>query len=280
MGRANLQISRRNFLKATLASGGGLALAGHSLRTALAAGLEKVGLSPTWFYRGEIKQAYNCCSMCPWSCGIIASSVNGRVYKVDGNPADPKSRGMLCARGQGSVSFMYDPDRLQAPMLRTGERGEGKFKEVAWAEALDFAAQKLQAVAEQYGPESVAIFGHTAGDFWFTDYFAQAWGTPNAAKPSASLCTSPREEAAKLTYGLTVGGHEPIDWEGLQCLVLMGSHIGEDARNTVMQDFADAWARGAKVIVVDPRLSSAAAKADYWLPIKPGTPRCCWRGCT
>lgn len=271
MARANLHITRRTFLKSALATGGGLALAGSALSTALAASADQVSLAPTWFHQGEIKQSYTCCSMCPWSCGLIASTVNGRVYKVDGNPADPKSRGMLCARGQGSISFLYDPDRLQAPMVRTGERGEGKFKEVTWTEALDEAGAKLKAIADEYGPESVAIFGHTAGDFWFTDYLAQAWGTPNAGKPSASLCTNPREEAAKLVYGTTVGGHEPLDWDGLQCLVLIGSHIGEDSRNTVMQDFANLWARGGKVIVVDPRLSSVAAKADYWLPIKPGT---------
>lgn len=271
MARANLQITRRTFLKSALATGGGLALAGSALSTATASTLSRVDLSPTWFYGGEIKQTYNCCSMCPWGCGLIATSVNGRVYKVDGNPADPKSRGMLCARGQGSVSFMDDPDRLQAPMRRTGERGEGKFEEIDWTEALDEAGAKLKAIADEYGPESIAIFGHTAGDFWFTDYLAQAWGTPNAGKPSTSLCTNPREEAAKLVYGSTVGGHEPLDWDGLRCLVLIGSHIGEDSRNTVMQDFANLWARGGKVIVVDPRLSTVAAKADYWLPIKPGT---------
>ncbi len=270
MAKVELQITRRTFLKAAAVSGGSLALAMPGTPV-MAAGAESHRLDPTWFTTGEIKKSYSCCSMCPWSCGIIVSSVNGQVFKVDGNPADPKSRGMLCARGQGSVSFMYDPDRLQSPMVRTGERGEGNFQEVTWDEALDESAQKLMAIAEEYGPESIAVFGHTAGDFWFTDYFAQAWGTPNAAKPSSSLCTSPREEAAKLTYGSAVGGHEPMDWDGLQCLTLIGSHIGEDARNTVMQDFANARARGMKVIVVDPRFSQVAAKADYWLPIKPGT---------
>lgn len=271
MARAKLQITRRAFLKHALATGSSLALAGSACTTSNEASADQMTLTPNWFYQGEIKQSYTCCSMCPWSCGLIASTVNGRVYKVDGNPADPKSRGRLCARGQGSVSFLYDPDRLQAPMVRTGERGAGQFQEVTWSAALDEAGAKLKAIADQYGPEAVAIFGHTAGDFWFTDYLAQAWGTPNAGKPSASLCTNPREEAAKLVYGTTVGGHEPLDWESLQCLVLIGSHIGEDARNTVMQDFANLWARGGKVIVVDPRLSNVAAKADYWLPIKPGT---------
>lgn len=271
MARVQLQISRRSFLKTALAGGGSLAVTGRTLKRALAAGLEKAGIDPAWFYRGQIKTTYNYCDMCPWRCGIVVQSVGDRVYKVDGNPEDPKSRGKLCARGQGSVSFLYDPDRLRAPMVRTGARGEGKFKEVAWTEALDYAADRLSAIANQYGPEAVAILGHTSGDFWFTDYFAQAFGTPNAAKPSSSLCTSPREEAAKLTYGLAIGGHEPVDWDNLRCLTLIGSHIGEDARNTVMQDFAAAWGRGARVIVVDPRFSAVAAKADYWLPIKPGT---------
>lgn len=269
MGKVQLQISRRTFLKSALAGGAGLTLAAGQLQPALAApGAET---TTPWYFRGQIKRTYSVCDMCPWRCGIIAHSVDGRVFKIDGNPADPKSRGMLCARGQGGVSFMYDPDRLRSPMVRTGERGEGKFQEVTWEEALDQTAEKLLAIKEQYGPEAVAVFGHTSGEFWFADYFAQAWGTPNAAKPSSSLCTSPREEASNLTFGFPVGGHEPVDWEGLRCLTLLGSHIGEDSRNTVMQDFANAWARGAKVIVVDPRFSSVAAKADYWLPIKPGT---------
>ena len=120
-------------------------------------------------------------------------------------------------------------------------------------------------------PEAVAFLGHTSGDFWFIDHLPQAWGSPNAAKPSTALCTSPREEAALVTFGRNIGNHEPVDWDEARCLVLIGSHIGEDARNTMMQDLANARARGAKLIVVDPRYSSAAMKADYWLPIKPGT---------
>lgn len=271
MARVDLQISRRSFLKSSLAGAGGLAVSGSAVRKALAESGHPSCAPSAWYHGGTIKTTFNVCDMCPWRCGIVVHSVNGQIHKIDGNPADPKSRGRLCARGQGGVSFMNDPDRLRAPMLRTGERGEGKFKEVTWEEAFDETAGKLQAIADEYGPESVAIFGHTGGDFWFTDYFAQAFGTPNAAKPSSSLCTSPREEASKLTFGFSVGGHEPIDWSGIECIVLMGSHIGEDSRNTVMQDFSEAWGRGASVIVVDPRFSTAASKADHWLPVKPGT---------
>ncbi|MEA1903963.1 MAG: molybdopterin-dependent oxidoreductase [Actinomycetota bacterium] len=263
MGRVDLQITRRSLLKASAVAAGMTGL--------MPATAQAIDGNTPWYREGEIQTTYNYCDMCPWRCGIVVKTVNGEVRKIDGNPRDPKSRGMLCARGQGGVSFMYDTDRLQAPMMRTGARGEGKFQEVSWEQALEFIADKLAEIKERSGPEALAIAGHTSGDFWFTDLFAQAWGTPNAAKPSSSLCLSPREEAAQLTYGSAVGGHEPVDWDELQCLTLIGSHIGEDTRNTVMQDFSNMWSRGGKVIVVDPRFSSAATKADYWLPIKPGT---------
>ena len=270
MARAQLQITRRSFLKSGAVAGGAAAL-GMRANSATAGGMARLSAPTPWYRRGAIETTYNYCDMCPWRCGIVVQTVDGVVKKIDGNPADPKSRGMLCARGQGGVSFAYDPDRLQAPMIRTGERGEGVFREVSWEKALDHTAAKLNELKDKYGPETLAIFGHTSGEFWFTDYFSQAWGTPNAGKPSSTLCLAPREEAATITYGLPVGGHEPVDWEFLDCLTLIGSHIGEDTRNTVMQDFSSAWSRGAPVIVVDPRFSSVAAKADHWLPIKPGT---------
>lgn len=270
MTKPNPTITRRGLMKSSLFGIGGLALVDRAVRP-IADGLIRLGLPLPWYRKGDVRTTYNYCDMCPWRCGIVVKSVNGRVYKIDGNPKDPKSRGALCARGQAGVSFLYDPDRLKQPMIRTGERGEGTFRPVSWEEALDYTAEQMLKIKDQYGPESVAFLGHTSGDFWFTDHLPQAWGSPNAAKPSMSLCTSPREEAALITFGRSIGNHEPVDWEQIRCIVLIGSHIGEDARNTMMQDFANARARGARVIVVDPRFSSVATKADYWLPIKPGT---------
>jgi thiosulfate reductase / polysulfide reductase chain A len=262
-------ITRRGFLKGSLAALSALPLAGPGLR-AIAVRLTRLSQRTPWYRTGQTRITYNTCDICPWRCGIVVQSVNGRVYKIDGNAKDPKSRGMLCARGQAGVSFLYDPDRLRQPLIRKGERGEGAFREVTWAEALDYTAKQMLKIKDRYGPEAIAFMGHTSGDFWFTDYLSQAWGSPNSAKPSVSLCTSPREEAALITFGRAIGNHEPVDWELTRCITLIGTHIGEDARNTMMQDFANAHARGAKIIVVDPRYSSAAMKADHWLPIKPG----------
>jgi thiosulfate reductase/polysulfide reductase chain A len=209
--------------------------------------------------------------MCLWRCGVVAHVVEGRVVKLEGHPENPKSNGRLCARGLAGLGELYDPDRLRRPLIRVGARGEGKFREASWEEALDATAKALLAIRDRYGPEAVAFFGHYAGDKWFVDYLAPAWGSPNAAKPSVALCTTPREVAAMLTFGRPITGHEPVDWEHVRYIVLLGTHIGENAHNTMMQEFAAARARGAKVVVVDPRFSTVASKADYYLPIKPGT---------
>lgn len=270
MNASNSTFTRRGFLRGSALAAGALLFATRGLN-AMGEGLMRMRAQVPWHAGGGVQTTYNFCDICPWRCGIVVKSVNGRIYKIDGNPADPKSRGMLCARGQAGVSFQYDPDRLGRPLIRTGQRGEGKFREATWEEALDFSAQKMLQIKAEHGPESVAFFGHTSGEFWFTDYLSQAWGSPNSAKPSVTMCTAPREEAALITFGRTIGNHEPVDWENARCLVLMGTHIGEDARNTLMQDLANARANGARLIVIDPRFSSVAMKADHWLPIRPGT---------
>ena len=128
-----LQITRRGFLKVSALSSLALTLQACVNKRSLEPVVQelfKLGVPVPWYRTGEITTSYNYCDMCPWRCGIVVKSVNGRVHKVEGNPLDPKSRGMLCARGQAGPSFMYDEDRLRSPMIRTGERGEGKFKEV------------------------------------------------------------------------------------------------------------------------------------------------------
>lgn len=262
---------RRRFLDLLVRGGAALGVLANTSCRMAADGLISLGVPVPWYRSGKVVTTFNYCDMCAWRCGIVVSTVNGRVAKIDGNPKDPKSQGMLCARGQAGVSFLYDPDRLRTPLIRTGERGEGKFRTATWDEALDLVATKMLAIKDQYGPESVAFFGHGTGDAWFTDVLAQAWGSPNAAKPSMGICSSPREEAALLTVGRAIGNHEPVDWESARCVTLIGSHFGENAHNSHLQGMADAKARGATLIVVDPRYSTAAMKADHWLPIRPGT---------
>ncbi|APD09793.1 MULTISPECIES: molybdopterin-dependent oxidoreductase [Thermus] len=256
-------MQRREFLKLSALGAGALALRGS--------GPAKATKAP--WYAKEVRSVYQICEGCFWRCGIVAHAVGNRVYKVEGYEANPKSRGRLCPRGQGMPQTTYDPDRLKRPLIRVegSSRGEGRYRVATWEEALDYVAQKMLAIKEAYGPEAIAFFGHGTGDTWFVDYLPAAWGSPNAAKPSVSLCTAPREVASQWVFGRPIGGHEPVDWENTRYIVLVGHHIGEDTHNTQLQDFAQALKRGAKLVVVDPRFSTTAAKAHRWLPIKPGT---------
>ncbi|GMU64824.1 MAG: molybdopterin oxidoreductase [Acidobacteriota bacterium] len=210
------------------------------------------------------------CDLCFWKCGAIASTKNGKLWKIEGNPEDPLSRGRLCPRGTGGVGAHYDTDRLTAPLVRRGERGREEWVEVTWDEALETVAGKMKQLAAKHGPESLAFFSHGIGAN-FLKHTLKAYGTPNLVAPSYAQCRGPRDIGFQLTFGEEIGTPERTDIANARCLVLLGSHLGENMHNSQVQEFAEAVGAGASVIVVDPRFSVAAGKAKHYLPIKPGT---------
>jgi thiosulfate reductase/polysulfide reductase chain A len=211
------------------------------------------------------------CELCFWKCGVLAHVENGKVTKLTGNPEHPLSRGRLCPRGTGGTGLLYDPDRLKKPLLRRkGKRGDQTFEEVSWETALDFTAGKLLKIKKECGPEKVALFSHGYGGSFFKSLLF-AYGSGNVTAPSYGQCRGPREVAFNLTFGSPVGSPEVVDIENTRVLTLIGSHLGENMHNTQVQDLARMLAKGGELVVVDPRFSTAAGKARYWLPIKPGT---------
>jgi thiosulfate reductase/polysulfide reductase chain A len=218
---------------------------------------------------GEVYAATNC-EMCHWGCGTLAKVVDGRVVKLDGNPLHPGSRGKLCARGHSGLGLLYDPDRIKTPLLRTGSRGDGQYKKASWDEALNYIAEKMLRIKQNYGPEAVCFFGVGSCSVPVLPLFA-AFGSPNYAQPSFAQCRGAREIGYKLTFGDNPGSPERLDLANSKVVVLFGSHLGENMHNSQVQDFAAAISKQARIIVVDPRFSTAAGKAAYWLPIKPGT---------
>jgi thiosulfate reductase/polysulfide reductase chain A len=255
-------LSRRRFLKisgATVAAASAVAC-GRSAVTAGLAGAPERG----------VRKVATFCDVCFWKCGAIAYVKDGRLWKVEGNPEDPLSRGRLCPRGTGGVGARLDADRLRAPLIRRKHRGEDEWLTVTWDEALGHVAEKMQAIKVRYGPEAVALFSHGIGGT-FLKHTLKAYGSPNIAAPSFAQCRGPRDVGFQLTFGQDVGSPERTDIRNSRCLVLIGSHLGENMHNTQVQEFADAVGSGAAVIVVDPRFSVAASKAKYYLPIKPGT---------
>ena len=256
--------SRRRFLKISAATLGAAAAvpmlqqASPFANAASAAGPGTVTTIPTY------------CEMCFWKCGGIASVRDGKLWKFEGNPLDPMSRGRLCPRGTGAPGNHYDPDRLKRPLIRSGERGQEQWKTVTWGEALDYVAERMKKIAAEHGPESIALWKHGTGARFF-EHVMRAYGCVNKAAPSFAQCRGPRDIGNLLTYGTGLGSPEPTDIANTRCLVLIGTHLGENMHNTQVQEFAQAIGNGATIICVDPRYSTAASKAKHWLPIRPGT---------
>ena len=258
------QISRRKFLKIsgyTVGAAAALSTMGPVVKGAKKINKDKV--------KG-IQKIPTFCDICFWKCGAIAYVKDGELWKIEGHPEDPLSKGRLCPRGTGGIGAHTDPDRLRFPLIRTKARGKEEWKEVTWDEAFDYIAEKMNKIKANYGPESVALFAHGIGGN-FIKHTMNAWGSQNFAAPSFAQCRGPRDVGFELTFGEAIGSPERTDIENSKCLVLIGSHLGENMHNSQVQEFAEAVEKDAVIIVVDPRFSVAASKAKYYLPIKPGT---------
>lgn len=259
-----MAFSRRNFLKYAAISAGGTVLADTPFISASARAQAE---------GGNVRYVPTSCEMCFWKCGVIAKVVDGKVVKLEGNPLHPQSRGKLCARGQAGIGQLYNEDRLKHPMIRVkgSARGEGKYRKASWDEALNYVTKGLKEIEGKYGPESVAVLSHGSSGDYFSNLI-KAMGSGNITFPSKSQCLGARNAAWKLTYGTEPASScERVDLAESRVIALFGTHLGENMHNSQTQDFAEAVGRGAKIICVDPRYSTAASKAAFWLPIKPGT---------
>lgn len=258
----SVKFSRRTFLKA-----GGAATVGIA---AVATVPEKFLSWAEESAQKELQQIPTFCELCFWNCGLVAKVENRKVVKIDGNPLSLRGRGRLCGRGNAALGALYDPDRLKYPMINTGTRGEPVWKRASWDEALGLIAEKMKVIREKHGPDSTALIYHgTGAAFW--KHLLHAYGSTLAAAPSFAQCRGPRDIGFVLTFGSDVGSPEYYDFSKSRYIVLLGSHLGENAHNSQVQDIVKGLADGAKLTVVDPRLSNIASKADHWLPVKPAT---------
>ena len=253
-----IQLSRRNFLKLSGASMAAAGIAGLGFNTARAAS-DHIGLTYD-------KIVPTMCEMCVWRCGVWAKVKDGRVVKLEGNPFHPHSKGRLCARGQSGIMTTYDPDRIKFPLIRVGQRGEGKFRRATWDEALDLVAQKMLEIKDKYGPEAMIFSStHNLSQPLFENLL-YAYGSPNYGT-QRSLCFNAMVVAHLMTYGIEEPGR---DYTSAKYIIYTGRNMLEAISTSESSDLMEAISTGAHVVVLDPRFTKTASKAE-WLPIKPGT---------
>jgi anaerobic selenocysteine-containing dehydrogenase len=269
------KITRRDFVKGA----GGLAAAA-ALTTALSRrglSLEEVHAAPRPRSAAALASETfvpTVCLMCPSGCGMTARVVNGRLVKLEGSPLHPVNLGALCPKGQAATELLYNPDRIQGPLRRTGKRGESAWEPIPWETALSLVAQRLTKLRDSGHPERFAfLYGETRGQMRdLITRFTHAIGSPNAVShDSLNL------EASKLGHLLTQGIYDRLayDLENTSYLLSFGAGLLETGRT--VQRFVSGYAymrRGrpqrGKVVVVDPRQGISGAKADEWIPCRPG----------
>lgn len=261
--------SRRSFIKISALSASGIAFSA----SALGSMPSEVSLNNNSGSKinSKLKRTATYCEVCFWKCAAWAyTDDQGNIQKILGNQKDPHCYGRLCPRGTGGVGMYTDKDRLKNPLIRTKIDGKESFREASWEEALDLVASKMQNLKDQYGPESFALIKHGSPGSHLEHLF-KAFGSDTIAEPAYAQCRGPRETGFGLTFGSWVGSPEPTDIRDTKCLVLIGSHLGENMHNSQVQEMSDAIDNGARIITVDPRFSTAASKSEFWLPIKPST---------
>ncbi len=216
------------------------------------------------------------CNICFNCCPTHYHLRDNKVIKVTGNEDDPLWQGKVCPKSQFLTQLYNSEERLQQPLKRVGERGEGRFEPISWAQALDEIAAKLSTTREQHGPEALGIFAGTrTGTLTRLGYirlFTQLWGTPHFADTEA-FCSESKNVAFNLTQGATGSGNSytPDDIGSAGLYLYVGDNQAES--RPVHFGMVNNWRlkNNARMIVVDPRLTVTASKADKWLAIRSGT---------
>ncbi|HEX5217420.1 MAG TPA: molybdopterin-dependent oxidoreductase [Vicinamibacterales bacterium] len=210
------------------------------------------------------------CFNCESACGIIAyvDKETLDVRKIEGNPVHPGSRGRTCAKGVVTPNQLEDPDRVLYPLKRTGARGSGGWARVTWDEVLtDIGGRIRKAIVEGRQREVMYHVGRP-GEDGYVNRVLQCWGL-DAHNSHTNVCSS----SARLAHFLWTGADRPSpDHANAKCILLLSSHLESGHYfNPHAQRIIEGKSKGAKLIVMDPRLSNTSAKADVWMPANPGT---------
>lgn len=216
------------------------------------------------------------CGLCQGACDVVVDIENGRIAKVRADKESP--RGRVCPRGARTAEALYGPQRILHPMVREGERGEGKLRQATWDEALDRAAQLIQGVIDDHGARAFAtyfgrgILGTPVARLQKgKEAFAGRLGSPNDASCSSICNLSANTIVPQTTFGLATR-QILFDIEHADVIVCWGKNPASDeGPRVLLKRIEAAQERGAKLIVVDPRRTGIGELADWWVPVRPGS---------
>ncbi|MFC1919461.1 molybdopterin-dependent oxidoreductase [Chloroflexota bacterium] len=209
------------------------------------------------------------CRMCFGRCSLVMTAENGKVIRVTADKEAPPGRDTPCIKGLALPQILYHPDRLIYPQRREGPKGSGKWVRISWEEALSTIIERLGNLRDEFGPESLALgLGDPKGlELAFAQRFASAYGTPNITTPG-HICHMPGVMAETYTFGSPC---VPDDAHHPNCIVVWGSNPTATRNGLSPVQLRTAFDAGAKLIVIDPRRTDLASRADIWIRPRPGS---------
>ena len=212
---------------------------------------------------------------CPDTCSLEVTVEAGRIVDIDAAPVDEKSNpltnGWICKKVKHHADRVYSPERILTPLLRVGAKGEGKFREASWDEAIQLVAGKIRAAIDENGPGSVIPYLYNSSSARIDKkrlmpHLFERLGCPEVEQ---TICASTKSAAWEWAFGSMLST-DPLDVVHSKLLVVWGGNPG--ASNTHLLPLITAAKKnGAKLVVIDPRKTSVADRADIHLAVRPGT---------
>ncbi|HEY6320095.1 MAG TPA: molybdopterin-dependent oxidoreductase [Thermoanaerobaculia bacterium] len=208
---------------------------------------------------------------CPDACSLSVSVADGRVTKVDGSQRNPLTAGFICAKVRRWPEHVYGAARLLHPEVRRGRKGDGVFARVSWDEALSLLAEKLRAARDRHGGESILPFSYGGSNGLLTQDTTdlRLFERLGASRLARTVCAAPSRSAAAGLYG-RMAGVALHDYVHARMIVLWGVNPGVTGIHLVPV-IQEAQRRGARLVVIDPRRTPLAKRADLHLAPRPGT---------
>ncbi|HEX6354450.1 molybdopterin-containing oxidoreductase family protein [Actinophytocola sp.] len=224
----------------------------------------------------ETTQVPTFCALCVSRCGAMATVADGELVALHPDPTHPTGRA-LCVKGKAAPELVKHADRLLHPLARTAPKGAADpgWRRITWDEALDTVATRLRALADEHGPESVVFSAASPSTSATSDSvdwvirLRRAFGSPNLCA-YMELCGWGRYLASVYTYGASVPGEYMPDLDNAGCVLFWGYNPSVSRLAHATSTVA-AHARGARLVVIDPRRAGLAGRADHWLRVRPGT---------
>ncbi len=214
------------------------------------------------------KVVHTICFMCTVRCPIDVVVENDEVVSINGNAYVPAMNGGVCPKGAAAIATLNDAQRVQAPMIRTGDRGSGQWKKVSWDEALDYTADKCKEIFAKYGSKSAVYCERDNLISDISKTFQKAIGSPNRFTHD-TMCKGSINTACRSIIGYT-DAEINADWGNTRHAVLYGRNVFETGEIKAMNALIGALSKGAKMTYIDPRVTISAAKSTDYKMIRPG----------